>query len=300
MSMRDQIAKAIVSRIKAWHSSPYDFDKFDLSKIGSGQGAATYGPGIYAAESPAVSGRGGEYWKEFARRMQHPDVSAEMAHAIQILEHTGGDRVGALKLAEEAIGKRTGYHQDQIKRVRDLLASDKQIGPRTYELNIKADPQSFLQWDQPLSKQPKAVQDIYSRSVSYPKPTDRGEEIYHSLSRNIPPEFAGKPDWTLSSLHTRPDPQHGMNELRDAGIPGIRYLDAGSREHAELQKIIAQSISPDRVQIATDKMQNLAPPTYNYVINNPDIIDIAKKYGIPAAIAGPAIGAVAAQDEYRQ
>ncbi|MFK5282901.1 hypothetical protein ACI3PL_25375, partial [Lacticaseibacillus paracasei] len=35
-----------------WHGSPHKFDKFDASKIGAGEGAQSYGHGLYFAESP--------------------------------------------------------------------------------------------------------------------------------------------------------------------------------------------------------------------------------------------------------
>ena len=41
--------------IRAFHGSPYDFDQFDLSKIGTGEGAQAYGHGLYFAEEPAVA-----------------------------------------------------------------------------------------------------------------------------------------------------------------------------------------------------------------------------------------------------
>jgi hypothetical protein len=47
------------------------------------------------------------------------------------------------------------------------------------------------------------------------------------------------------------------NALRDAGIPGIKYLDQGSRQAGEGSR--------------------------NYVVFNPEIIDILKKYGITFA-----------------
>jgi len=59
MGWRDQIAKAMTG-IKAYHSSPHDFDRFDLSKIGTGEGAQVYGHGLYFAENPKVSGQGGQ------------------------------------------------------------------------------------------------------------------------------------------------------------------------------------------------------------------------------------------------
>ena len=39
------------SGIRAYHGSPYDFDRFDMSKIGTGEGAQSYGHGIYLAEN---------------------------------------------------------------------------------------------------------------------------------------------------------------------------------------------------------------------------------------------------------
>ena len=38
--------------IRAYHGSPYDFEKFDISKIGTGEGAQAYGHGLYFAENP--------------------------------------------------------------------------------------------------------------------------------------------------------------------------------------------------------------------------------------------------------
>jgi len=35
--------------ITAWHGSPHKFDKFDSSKIGTGEGAQAYGHGLYLA-----------------------------------------------------------------------------------------------------------------------------------------------------------------------------------------------------------------------------------------------------------
>jgi hypothetical protein len=41
--------------ITAWHGSPYAFNKFDVTKGGSGQGTQNYGRGTYFAESPKVA-----------------------------------------------------------------------------------------------------------------------------------------------------------------------------------------------------------------------------------------------------
>jgi len=247
--------------IKAWHASPHDFDKVDLSKIGTGQGAASYGPGFYAAESPAVSGVGGEYWNEFSRSMQRGS-GAENSHAIDILQKHKGDRGAALADVEQALTGTTNYPRVHMERVRDLLASDKQVGPRVYELNLKADPRSFLQWDEALAAQPHitkklpmlldaAKDEAYSRYLSAtnkPRADDlwemtkapeyaTGEFAYRGLANRMKGE-----EWSEKG------PGRVMQTFQLADVPGIRYLDAKSRSLADysgaqqkdLDEVIAQ------------------------------------------------------------
>ena len=49
-----------IKGIRAFHGSPHDFNKFDLSKIGTGEGAQGRGYGLYFAENPKVA----ELYKE--------------------------------------------------------------------------------------------------------------------------------------------------------------------------------------------------------------------------------------------
>jgi hypothetical protein len=41
--------------IKAFHGSPYDFSKFDLSQVGTGEGAQVHGHGLYFTEHEGVA-----------------------------------------------------------------------------------------------------------------------------------------------------------------------------------------------------------------------------------------------------
>ena len=97
------------------------------------------------------------------------------------------------------------------------------------------------------------------------------------------------------------------NRLGEAGIPGIKYLDQGSRnlqDAAELRRQIARvQANPQSVQSADllrtyqAQLADAEKATNNYVVFNPAIVDIMKKYGIAAPIGG--MGALAAQDDYR-
>ena len=44
-----------VKPITAYHGSPHEFDQFDTSKIGTGEGAQSYGHGLYFAESEPIA-----------------------------------------------------------------------------------------------------------------------------------------------------------------------------------------------------------------------------------------------------
>src|SRR6266576_4048206 len=56
-------AKEAEASIEAWHGTPHDFERFDLTKIGTGEGAQSYGNGLYFAENKGVAG---EYQKNLS------------------------------------------------------------------------------------------------------------------------------------------------------------------------------------------------------------------------------------------
>jgi hypothetical protein len=162
-----------------------------------------------------------------------------------------------------------------------------------YEVNINAPPEHFLDWDKPLSEQHPVVQERLRASGVVPDPTEINTAGHFGYSlnefKNLTPEYqrelmaklpeshlnyAGDPrgselyedSMRWPSQHR--DPVAVAQALRDAGIPGIRYLDAGSRGAAE--------------------------GTRNTVIFDPATIEILRKYGIAGLMAGGA-GAAATQ-----
>jgi hypothetical protein len=86
--------------------------------------------------------------------------------------------------------------------------------------------------------------------------------------------------------------------LENTGIPGIRYLDAGSRGHAGAiamaEKAASQATNPTTLKFWQDQLGQLkqAPVTSNYVVFDPNKVAIDKKYGIAAGL--PTAGAAAA------
>jgi hypothetical protein len=276
--------------IKAFHGSPHDFDKFSLDHIGKGEGAQAYGHGLYFAESEGVAKSYRDALKKDAKlnsatdKFQHLQIDGQPLNKQFDIDASYIDELKPLVAAgdQNAIksflaGKRQRWQQvsadpsypfpdyaaDKLRAYDGLMErlgtggkiEDMGAG-RMYEVNIKADPEDFLDWDKPFSQQPKAAQSVLEslEIPHYGKPwSPEAKGPLADAERNAMPlgNFPG----LVKYLQQPGTP----DALRDAGIPGIRYLDASSRG-------------------AGDGSRNL-------VLFRDDIIDIVKKYGMAAAVS---------------
>ena len=165
-----------------------------------------YGHGLYFAENPAVSGQGGQYWQQFLGKFQ----GTPEGEAARELMHSGFDRQKAIGYLERDLNSKRELGLDpmdpafaQTRVALERLRSDKPVGPRTYEVNINADPAHFLVGDKPLAGQPEAVRTHFRHLKD---PTLTGGDLARRIEGPI---------WA--------------QEAAQAGIPGIKYLDQGSR-----------------------------------------------------------------------
>ncbi len=95
-----QLMMGLGPLMTVYHGSPHAFDRFDSSKIGTGEGAQAYGHGLYFAENPDVgkkyATRTGNLYKadlpdETAAQMLHWDKPmSEQPAVVRELLHTPG------------------------------------------------------------------------------------------------------------------------------------------------------------------------------------------------------------------
>lgn len=119
--------------IRAYHASPYEFDTFDINKIGSGEGSQSYSNGFYFSENPALSGRGGQYDMKLQERFGRP------ANIYEVDIDSSPDRLidwalpvsqqpGAVQDALRSLGSRVGdvpmYHALNRARRNEMHAGD--------------------------------------------------------------------------------------------------------------------------------------------------------------------------------
>ena len=258
-----------------WHGSPHKFNKFDMSKIGTGEGAQAYGHGLYTAEAKDVG-------TEYMRKLAGSDKG--MAGSIAANALRGRDADSAI---EHLSGNLRGTPENQ-KMVQDainLIKSGEANNGYLYKVDIPDEAVArFLDWDKPLSQQEHVQRamlnqdDAWRQYASQLDPESRliaedmviGKKPVHDNSAQYwNALYAKHPNLDHNEIHdTRwrinPDVSDGdwlhsvlsgnaavgsgvrggggadlynsfgggdaaAQKLRELGIPGIRYLDGGSR-----------------------------------------------------------------------
>jgi len=181
--------------LTAYHGSPHKFSKFDASKIGTGEGAQSYGHGLYFAENPEVA-----------------------------------------KVYQRKLSDNGSFYTVDIP--------DKMIG-------------KMLDWDTPLDQQNKAVVKLLQKDFGnlfqdtrYPSTLTIGSMMSR---RGIPisasdmlkgynpvywygipaQEMTGQDLWHLMMRRSNGNQAEASEQIRKLGIPGIKYLDRGSRSSGQ-------------------------------------------------------------------
>jgi hypothetical protein len=149
--------------ITAYHGSPHDFPRFDLSKIGTGEGAQAFGHGLYFAENEPVA----KGYRDKLSEGTYKTDTGEIFDPYKNLEHMN-IRVAAYKGIDPAIERAQGIlqsdpHDDRVRRDLEKLYAlkAKNAAPhkgRMYEVHINAHPDHFLDWDKPFHEQSDHVQ----------------------------------------------------------------------------------------------------------------------------------------------
>jgi len=274
--------------IRAYHGSPHSFEAFDTSKIGTGEGAQAYGHGLYFAGNENVAR---SYRDDLSPRPTGPAVDAYNAASAAFRDRVG--ELSSLRLANAPVPPEMLAEISALqKRMTDARAAIPPSGSM-YEVNIGADPEHFLHWDKPLSEQSPQVQEALKplgfqslKDAFSIRPVENGHVIDYidnagqpkTSSRVFPTQDAAEKAAQISfdTFGRNPTGAEIVSKnpgielkLRDAGIPGIRYLDQGSRGAGD--------------------------GTHNYVVFDANTIDILRKYGIAGLIAGGGAAAAGTQ-----
>jgi hypothetical protein len=290
--------------IIAYHGSPHSFERFDSSHMGAGEGNQAYGHGLYFAGHSPVS----EWYRHQLAIRRDPLIekygldSEQGSWLGQHLHSFGGDADRAIadidkqirNLKYEQANGRTDLATANMIRDREAKAAylrDPQRNPGTmYQVAIDANPEHFLNWDANLGQQSPLVQDFARPLIEDQFKTAR-EARQRIIAKGTPREvarlqmkpFAGDrpieevrgPDIYkragLPALNQSEGFVKSTQRMKAAGIPGIKYLDQGSR--------------------------GVGAGTHNYVTFDDNMLRILRKYGVAGI---PAAGVLGADGEERR
>jgi hypothetical protein len=244
-----------------YHGSPYKFDKFDMGKLGTGEGAQAYGHGLYFAENPKVAAG----YRDTLTEIKLKDgtrMPTQEQHAYRTLLNHDGDLDDAITDSRQFSASLVSPDHVKDRSLKDLSILERWKNEGLPDVNegalYKVDVPDesiakMLDWDAPLSEQPESVR-VFLEGVLESHDPKMGlliEQITRGgLRRNTslygmaasPAEYSGED--LLAMLRNRetrlnkhlengPAEAETSKVLLKAGIPGIKYYDGGSRAAGE-------------------------------------------------------------------
>lgn len=220
------LAQGTRSPATVFHGSPYKFDQFDSTKIGTGEGAQAYGYGIYTADRP---GTASTYIK--------PALLAKPSYELRsddVLAKFNGDFDAAIKFAE---AKRNSGNPNTSDVIWNPVIQHLQRRGETgylYKVDLPDEQiAKMLDWDKPLSQQAwykdsPSYQELLETVKKEGRPPT-GQEKLLALIKSPYTDFSET--MTGKNLYSNlgKNAVESANKAREYGIPGIRYLDGNSR-----------------------------------------------------------------------
>ena len=217
-------------RLTTYHGTPHSFDKFDASKIGTGEGAQAYGHGIYVAENPEVArGYANKLGANLVMVDGKPMDFTDPVHiAASIISDPNNAGLPGERLASAIRYNPKGIvpfgAESKVEEIAKALESgnlpkftNQKGNFYKAELPDKMIP-TMLDWDEHLSKQSPEIQRIlYPYQKKLGTSFGTGEQILKEIAF----------DRRMKGLDD--SPAAVSKQLQEMGISGVKYLDEGSR-----------------------------------------------------------------------
>ncbi len=253
--------------IRAYHGSPHDFDRFSMDSIGTGEGAQAFGHGLYFAENEAVAK---QYRRALAGAYEPGTIGgwdlSSASQAAKVFMASAGRHID--NAISDAVRRNDPRAEAELRAIKARGQSGEPGG--LYEVRIDAEPDDFLDWDRPLGEQSakikKVVRQYHRQLVAEVRGMTDGDSSDYwadltgsDLMEILQRKAEGVRVYEEDPLGARraPDAKAVSDSLREAGVAGVRYLDAGSR--------------------------NAAEGTHNFVVFDDSLIEITHKDGEPVA-----------------
>ncbi len=217
----------------AYHGTPYTVDQFSLTKIGTGEGAAAYGWGLYFAGNKEVA----EFYRRTIGKPAYLGSEAYQEARWAKFEAeskglTGNEaRLAAIdtltkKASAEPEATRQKYY-DAANNY-DALVGENTTG-RLYKVDIPED-DAYIQYEKTGSEQSK---DVRKKLEQLNKKLNLKLDIHEHTGENFYEALVQEFENGTLDVKGMDPAEAASRYLADQGIAGIKYLDQGSRTKGE-------------------------------------------------------------------
>jgi hypothetical protein len=218
------LSQGSISPMDVWHGTPYRFDRFDASKIGTGEGAQAYGHGIYTAEARPVAEEyrkaltGNQYGDKIVPTVDGKPVDTPVLRNLIRNGQSPEDFIASMqnKLESQKSALSKASKEEVLPGVSDYDMAEMALSETKKLINeaksyigkeIKAEQPGYLykvdlpdeavaqmlDWDKPVSKQPTVMTALRSEAEQRVRDRKLGEienEIRASLPRQeVPSDY---------------------------------------------------------------------------------------------------------------
>ena len=304
-----------------YHGTPHSFNRFDISKIGAGEGNQAYGHGLYFAGHEPVS----EWYRHQLATRQDPLLKKykieDVGHVIgSHLSDHGGDPVklaaSYAKQRDELIasGERDKATTNMIKeydrRIQYLNDPERATG-HMYQVSADVDPQRLLDYDVPFVDQSQYVQgrvgpvmeESVANQIAAIKKTLAKNDFAEHPEPGMRRAFAGRPllPGARANLEGR------LMQLEQTGhsaFPGkeiYKRVGLPAKNESEMsvnasKRLLGMDVPGLRYKDAGSRAPG-QQGSHNYVFFSDDMLRILRKYGIAGI---PAAGVLGVDGEERR
>jgi len=208
----------------AYHGSPYLFDKFDPTKVGSGVGKNAFGQGTYFSESQDVAKeylapKANSAVSNFLYKDKPIDPNNDMQRSATFaLNYFNGDKAKILDMYKPSYFQSSSGKQFK-KYIDNMDIADIKPAGNLYKVDIPDEYiPKMIEWDKPIKDQPEVFNLIKSNI--------KDDDILKSFENNAKSGITGSNAYS-NYISGKTDAEKSRNALQ-LGIKGIKYLDEGS------------------------------------------------------------------------
>jgi len=305
MAENYMVKQGMIQPLTVYHGTPHTIQgQFDINKVGTGEGAQAFGHGMYFAENPNVAiqyknilskpeftktGEGIELRGQLPRMLDESYDELVAKNGIQQTNYGDVTDIVGQRLDRQMKDALKANDMDWYNKTADMkldlrrfIENPPENTGNLYKVDIPDEYiPNMLLWDEPLSKQPKAVQQalekldpqMYSPKGADYDASDLGQLIYERLTNTadkplrdvwvkkrdelLKKGLTNNPE-LMAHLDTNPNSAAEASKLLDSlGIKGIKYKDEGSRK------------------------TNLSTNTHNFVVFDPAQVKILEQNSKP-------------------